>query len=55
MPDDHVLEGLVNYGCPRRVDPHNRFRDVSVWGADFRRSSLGATILVIATAGDTVF
>ena len=45
----------MNYDCPGRVDAYSHFRDVGVWGADFRRHSLGAAIVDIATAGDTVF
>ena len=55
MADDFFLEGLVNYDCPRGVDAYCLFCDVGVWGADFRRHSMGATVVVIATAGDTVF
>ena len=44
----------MNYDCPRRVVAYHHFRDVGIWGADVRRYSLGAAIVVIATAGDTV-
>ena len=49
------LEGLVNYDRPRGVDAYSHICVVGFWGAGFRRHNLGATVVVIATAGDTVF
>ena len=45
----------MNYDCPGRVVAYSHFRAIGVRSADFRRHSLGATIVDIATAGDTVF
>ena len=45
----------MTHDCPRRLDAYSFFCGVGVRSADFRRHFLGATLVVVASVGNTVF